>query len=239
MLRCNWDQNIDGLFAGRVRVEGVHNNDWFALVVTNFLFFSRDVLRVLIDIDPIMAFLTNQRYEPYKEQTQNRASMSSRISRLFSRRRDDDGSAEQSVVTSSGCEVPIFMSTPAEAPQSSSRRPQFGEIGASWTEPAIIPEERRHTIPCSSVYSESPRPDHDHHEYEAEKDSPRSPACVHDLEEGSVIISTTSSQAPVLREKRRKARRPRESLRQRIAGKKRLSVAFGVTTLATVTTCKY
>lgn len=189
---------------------------------------------------PTMAFLTNQRYEPYKEQPQNRTSMSSRISRLFSKRREDDSSAQQSVVTSSGCEVPIFMSPPSEDPQTGSRTPHFGEIGASWTVPANTNEERRHTIPCSSVYSESPRIEHEvHQEYETEDESPSSPVRPRDLEEGSAVISSTSSEAPVLREKRRRTRKARESLRQRIAGKKRLSVAFGLTTLATVTTCKY
>lgn len=165
--------------------------------------------------------------------------MSNRISRLFSRRRDEDRSAEQSIVTSSGCEVPIFMSQPSNDPQTESRTPHFGEIRASWTEFNNPADERRLTIPCSSVYTQSPGQQHDpRHEYEAEDDSPRSPASVEDLEDGTAIISTTASEAPVLRGKRRKSRRPRESLRQRIAAKKRLGVAFGVTALATVITCK-
>lgn len=71
------------------------------------------------------------------------------------------------------------------------------------------------------------------------EEEPRSvtPETTHDLEAGS-SISYATSETQLVREKRRKRRRVAESYREKIAAKKRLGMAFGVTTLAAVITCK-
>ena len=59
-----------------------------------------------------------------------------------------------------------------------------------------------------------------------------------DLEDGTCTMSYAASDAPIIREKRRRRKRVVESTIQRIESKKRLSMAFGITGLATVIACK-
>lgn len=154
-----------------------------------------------------------------------RVSMASRMSRLFSRRRDEHSVMGDSQRTSGACEVPIFMSTPRNQPE------QAMLSSATYHQPT--------TIPASSVYSASPGQQH-HTQVEdhVEDESPWSPGSVEDLERGTSPVSYATSETQLVREKRRKRRRVGESIRQKIASKKRLSMAFGVTVIATIITCK-
>lgn len=95
------------------------------------------------------------------------------------------------------------------------------------------------TVPASSVYSQSPDIRAHNSFMEQIEEEPRalSPDTTHDLE-GGTSISYASSETQLVREKRRKRRRIAESYREKIGAKKRLGMAFGVTTLAAVITCE-
>lgn len=133
--------------------------------------------------------------------------------------------------------MPIFMSPSSD----------HLEVHPDDIEAAMSPTWRQNpeqgrplTVPASSVYSQSPdnRIHHGFYMEQIEEDPhPRSPEMIHDLEAGT-SSSYTTSEVQLVREKRRKRRRVAESYRERIAAKKRLGMAFGVTTLAAVITCK-
>lgn len=95
------------------------------------------------------------------------------------------------------------------------------------------------TVPASSVYSQSPDVRAHPSFMEQIEEEPRSlsPETTHDLEAGTTT-SYATSETQLVREKRRKRRRIAESYREKIAAKKRLGMAFGVTTLAAVITCE-
>ena len=129
------------------------------------------------------------------------------------------------------------MSRPSEdVPNNEIEQPS---IGASYQHSSYTQQDRRHTIPASSVYSNSPRdayvPPFDN--AIEEEDTDRYLSATH-LESGQTDTTYASSDAPVLKERRRRRRRRGETLRQKIAGKKILSVVFAVTILASVITCK-
>lgn len=163
-----------------------------------------------------------------------RASMVSRVSRFFEARRETATRA-QSHRTSTACSVPIFLS------------PSSDRVDAYNHEALSFHGEFRHgagtlhypqpTIPASSVYSESPAQQHRTPPLEQIEELPSgSSHSIRDLEEGTVSLSYTSSRTPITREQRRPRKRVSESTRQRIASKKRLSMAFGVTMLAALIT---
>lgn len=104
-----------------------------------------------------------------------------------------------------------------------------------------VEDDERRTVSTSSVYSQSPNVQVQRTFMDQSEEEPRSrsPEPTHDLEAGISTSSYASSEAELVREKRRKRRRVAESYRERIAAKKRLGVAFGVTTLAAVITCEY
>lgn len=166
-----------------------------------------------------------------------RESMSSRISRLFDRRQDQDSSANTSHRTSGACEVPIFMS-----PSSDHLLYPLHDEEMAMSPPLGPIEEhhRDHSVPASSVYSQSPvtraqRISMDEIEEEAHLGPPET---VNDLESGISYSSRSMSEVELVKEKRRRRRRAAESYREKIAAKKKLGMAFGVTTLAAVITCK-
>jgi len=163
--------------------------------------------------------------------------MASRVSRLFGARRET-ATTDQSHRTSAACSVPIFLSPSSERvdeyhherllPQSAFRR-----------ETGTPSPPQRFTIPASSVYSELPAQQHQTQYTEQIEELPAaSPDSIRDLEEGTSSLSYATSETPIARERRRKRKRVSESTRQRIESKKRLSMAFGVTVLAALITCK-
>lgn len=164
-----------------------------------------------------------------------RQSMSGRISRLFERRQGPSSHFSRSQRTSGACEVPIFMS------QSSDHLHYHQDEEAVEVEPhhrESMEDDERHTVRGSSIYSQSPhfRAQNTMNEFEEDTHS-RSSDVTHDLEAGHSTLSTTS-EVDLLNQKRRKRRRIADSYRERIASKKKLGMAFGVTTLAAVITCK-
>lgn len=166
-----------------------------------------------------------------------RISISNRVSRLFSRRTPDSPRFEESQRSSAACTVPIFMTSSSDRMvHEAYDTDQYVEPSAEHT---LDERHRPITIQGSSVYSATPGQQYpDHLPEDAMDDSPRSPASLHDLEQGTSSISYATSETPIVRDKHRRRRRISESTRQKIASKKRLGMAFGVTTLATVITCK-
>lgn len=171
--------------------------------------------------------------------------MSNRISRLFSRERDENQSVENSQRNSSACSVPLFMSPPSDqfrpfcvgGHSPHAQRYHEGQAPLNADE-----HDRQSTIAASSVYSESPRQQQEA-QFTREDIGHRSQcsssrALDTDLEDRSSSPFYADSEAQIIRDKQRKKRRVTESTRQRIASKKRLSMAFGITVLATVITCE-
>lgn len=97
-------------------------------------------------------------------------------------------------------------------------------------------DDERRPVPASSVYSQSPhfRARQNMDQIEEESRS-RSQDTTRDLEAGN-STSYATSEAELVKQKRRKRRRV--SYREQIAAKKRLGMAFGVTTLGAVITCE-
>ncbi|KAK5950550.1 hypothetical protein OHC33_008493 [Knufia fluminis] len=164
-----------------------------------------------------------------------RASMTSRVSRLFARRRDS-ATMNESQRTSAACSVPIFLSPSSDGNDAYHHEAQTPDCEAAYEADASH-HTHRFTIPASSVYSESPGVQHQTHFMEQiEEDPTDSRDSVRDLEEGTSTSSYATSQEPIVRERRRRRKRASESTHQRIEAKKRLSMAFGVTALAAVIT---
>lgn len=159
-------------------------------------------------------------------------SFSNRVSKLFGKRDQDTIFTSRRTST---CEVPVFMS-PSQADLGQTniiRRTEgfYGEITDRYDQ-----NGRRLTIPASSVYSQSPgRHDTQFMEH---------------IEEESIIDTSipdqdglhqpsANSETYLIREKRRRRRRVTESTKQKIHGKKILSIAFGVTAFGTALTCEF
>lgn len=178
--------------------------------------------------------------EPRSRIANFRNSVTSRMSSLFERRQHGESSNNASHRTSGACEVPIFMSPSSERVDNDHDDP---EATATYSPPMRQGHGREYarTVPASSIYSQSPDPrtQNTFMDRIEEESHPRSPNMAHDLEAGASAISCASSEEHLIRERRRRRRRVSESNRQKIASKKRLGVAFGVTTLAAVITCKY
>lgn len=173
-----------------------------------------------------------------------RASIGSRVSRLFSRRNDSSLPVHESHRTSAACEVPIFMSPSFDRLDIQHVQPPSPEAARSLspTHPIMDVEAPSHcvgpySLPASSVYSESPGQQYAaRFEEDIRGHVPMSPP--HDLEEGQSTVSYTTSETRLVAEQRRKRRRRvHESIRSRIEAKKRLSLAFGITVLAAIITC--
>lgn len=177
------------------------------------------------------------------EQLQNttfqRGSISNRISQLWSRRHQPS-TIQSSNRTSNACEVPIFMSPSQDDDQHRRLPPQNTEFlhsprGDATTNlhvPAL-------SIASSSVYSASPRHEQEQHvdTFEEQSYLEAAESSVQDEEETVSHTSTTHSDVQQLIDRRKRRRRVRESTRRKIEGKKRLSMAFGITVLATGITC--
>jgi len=175
--------------------------------------------------------------ESQSRRSNMRASTASRFSRLFGRGRAD-ATMNPSHRTSAACSVPIFLSPSSDRVDAYHAGNQSPHLDADHYAPASHLHQR-FTIPASSVYSESPGQQHERHFMQQIEEQPsETPELVRDLEEGTSSLCYSSSQAPIMREKRRRKRRAPESTRQRIDAKKRLSMAFGITVLAAITTCK-
>lgn len=162
--------------------------------------------------------------------------MSNRISRLFERRQDQGSQFSRSQRTSGACDVPIFMSRSSDHLHYPHDEEAAGTRSLSHRD--SIEEDEHHAVPASSVYSQSPNFQARNTMEEIEEESRSMSAdTTHDLEAGH-STSCPTSEAELVRQKRRKRRRVAESYRSRIAAKKRLGMAFGITTLAAVITCK-
>lgn len=170
----------------------------------------------------------------------NRNSITSRMSQFFGRRRDQNSFTGPSHRTSGACEVPIFMSASSERLHFNQHDVETAEVTSPVIEQNIY-HARPATMPASSVYSQSPdfRAQNTFLEPVEEDFHPESSDAARDLEAGTSAVSHMTSESRLVREKRRKRRRVAESNRQKIASKKRLGVAFGVTTLAAVITCTF
>lgn len=166
-----------------------------------------------------------------------RNSMSSRMSHLFQRRQGQDDHSSRSPRSSGAFDVPIFMSRSSDHLERPYDEEAAGDGSPSHTMSAEYDEHRG--VAASSVYSQSPnfrnRHSMDHIEEETHSESRETS---HDLEAGT-STSCATSEVELVREKRRRRRRVAETYKVKIAAKKRLGMAFGVTTLAAVITCMY
>lgn len=166
-----------------------------------------------------------------------RVSIASRVSKLFGASHSQDTAMNHSLRTSAACEVPIFMSPSSDHlahPDLGAQSPAFhrGPAGVN-AQTSIEEQARRLTIPASSVYSESPgQQNQARFMEEIEEEFPS-----HDLEQGNSYQTSTASESYPARTKYKRRRRVRESTRQKIASKQRLSVAFGITAVAAAITC--
>lgn len=175
--------------------------------------------------------------EPSNRLSNARVSIANRVSKLFGASHYQDNATNHSQRTSAACEVPIFMSPSSdhlEHPDLEAQSPAFhhGHGGVN-TQTYSEEQGRRLTLPASSVYSESPGQQHHAcfmEEIEEESSS-------HDLEQGNSYQTSTASETYLVRNKHRRRRRVRESTRQKISSKQRLSVAFGITAVAAAITC--
>lgn len=169
------------------------------------------------------------------------ASMSNRISRLFDRRRTRNSAVDHSQRTSGACEVPIFMSPSSDRLHIEDQGDFQSRHDGLQQIQTINNHSRPYTIPASSIYSESPGQQHQPRFMEEieEEEMPIEAPTPRDLEEGNSTVSYATSETRIVREKRRRRRRISETTRQRIAAKKRLSMAFGVTAVASIITCEF
>jgi len=166
------------------------------------------------------------------------------MSRLFSREAELSLPVRESHRTSGAFEVPIFMSPSSDELDVQHTQPRSFSSPRSRSSThsiidAAVPSNhvRPLTFPASSVYSESPGQEHAaRFEQDQDGHTPGSPA--HDLEEGRSTVSCPTSETQMVTERRRRRRkRVHESMRSRVETKKRLSLAFGITTLAAIVTC--
>lgn len=158
--------------------------------------------------------------------------MTSRISRLFTSNASSNHRLRQSQMTTSAFEVPIFMSASSNYVQNQDVPGDEASDGTYLTEPSH--RQMPQAYAASSIYS--PAPVH-HERSHFSDDSDDLTRSMHDLEQGIQPSSYASSETNLIRAKRRHRRRVSESSRQKIAGKKRLAMAFGVTASAMLVTC--
>lgn len=184
-----------------------------------------------------MDFTNLGNVEPQTGRFSVRASLTSRVSRIFGKRHEGPP-MDQSHRTSAACSVPIFLSPSSDridAYHCEDQSPHRHVQG----EGSLLHHHQRFTIPASSVYSESPGQQHPAHFVEQIEELPSElSGLTRDLEAGTSGSSYATSETPIARDKRRKRKRVSESRRERIASKKRLSMAFGVTVLATTIICE-
>jgi len=167
-----------------------------------------------------------------------------RMSRLFWRGAESSLPVRESHRTSGAFEVPIFMSPSSDELDVQHTQPRSFSSPRSRSSThsiidAAVPSNhvRPLTFPASSIYSESPGQEHiTTFEPDDEEHTPTSPR--HDLEEGHSTVSCLTTDTQMVTDQRRKRRkRMHASMRSRIETKSRLSLAFGITTLATIITC--
>ena len=157
-------------------------------------------------------------------------SFSDRVSKLFGKR---DGDTNFTSRRTSTCEVPVFMSPSRDdlGQSNTIRRTEgfYGEITDR-----LDQNGRRLTIPASSVYSQSPGRDHQTQFMEHIDEE----STVGTSEPEHVVYRpSANSETHLVTDRRRKRRRVTESTKQKIHGKKVLSVVFGVTLFGTALTC--